>query len=117
MNTLKKLKQIMIKKFKEFINEEISGTEIPQKTQGSYFGPAYGDTVSPNTINKSHTGLTQVPGFKNPGSKNDLTNDLFFQEDYKELYDEFLKLGGSQSDLTGDKDQDISIMLNFLQEK
>jgi hypothetical protein len=73
-----------IKKYIQFINE-ISGTEIPQKAQGSYFGPAYGDTVSPNTINKSHTGLKQIHNFQNPDSKNDLTSDLFFGDDYNSI--------------------------------
>jgi len=104
----------MIKKFKEFINEEVSGTEIPQKTKGSYFGPAYGDTVSPNTINKFHTNLTVVGGFDNVNSKNDLTSDVFTIEDYKELHINYLKAGGSESELTGEKETDISIMSEFL---
>jgi len=105
-----------IKKFLQFINEEISGTEIPQKTQGNYFGPAYGDTVSPNTINKSHTGVNQIKNQKNPRSKNDLTNDLFFGDDYQTILIDYLKAGGSQGDLTGDESNDISTMLNFLKE-
>lgn len=104
----------MIKKFKEFINEEVSGTEIPQKTKGSYFGPAYGDTVSPNTINKFHTNLSVVDGVENTNSKNDLTSDVFTIEDFKELHINYLKAGGSESDLTGEKTTDISIMSEFL---
>jgi hypothetical protein len=104
-----------IKKYIQFINE-ISGTEIPQKAQGSYFGPAYGDTVSPNTINKSHTGLKQIHNFQNPDSKNDLTSDLFFGDDYNSILTEYLKAGGSQADLIGEESEDISIMLNFLKE-
>lgn len=107
----------MIKRFKDFVNEEVSGTEIPQKTKGSYFGPAYGDTVSPNTINKFHTNLTSVDGVENPNSKNDLTSDLFSVDDYKELRINYLKSGGNQSDLTGDKQTDISIMMDFLNNK
>jgi hypothetical protein len=104
----------MIKKFKEFINEEVSGTEIPQKTKGSYFGPAYGDTVSPNTINAFHTSLTNVDGVDNVNSNNDLTSDVFTIEDYKELHINYLKAGGSESELTGEKETDISIMSEFL---
>ena len=104
----------MIKKFKDFINEEVSGTEIPQKTKGSYFGPAYGDTVSPNTINAFHTSLTNVDGVVNKNSNSDLTSDIFTIDDYKDLRIEFLKAGGSESDLTGDKQSDISIMSRFL---
>jgi hypothetical protein len=106
-----------IKNFVQFINEEISGTEIPQKTQGSYFGPAYGDTVSPNTINKSHTDVRQVSGHQNPDSNNNLTSDLFFEDDYKNTYHRFLQAGGSQTDLSGDRDTDLPIMLDFLNER
>ena len=66
----------MIKRFLDFVNEEVSGTEIPQKTKGSYFGPAFGDAESPNTINKFHTHLTSVDGVSNPNSNNDLTSDI-----------------------------------------
>lgn len=107
----------MIKKFKDFITEEVSGTEIPQKTRGSYFGPAYGDTVSPNTINAFHTSVTNVSGVKNKNSNNDLTSDIFTIDDYKDLHVDFLKAGGSESDLTGDKISDISIMSEFLNNK
>lgn len=104
----------MIKTFRQFINEEVSGTEIPQKTKGSYFGPAYGDTVSPNTINAFHTSLTNVDGVNNKNSKNDLTSDIFTIDDYKELHIEYLKAGGKESELSGDKERDISIMSEFL---
>jgi hypothetical protein len=104
----------MIKKFKEFINEEVSGTEIPQKNKGSYFGPAYGDTVSPNTINAFHTSMTSVGGVDNKNSKNDLTSDIFTIDDYKEMRIEYLKAGGKESDLSGDKEVDIPIMSEFL---
>ena len=104
----------MIKKFKEFILEEISGTEIPQKTKGSYFGPAYGDTESPNTISQLNTSLSSSPGSKNPNSKNDLTGELYTIDDYKDLHTNYLKGGGSETELTGEKDVDISIMVNFL---
>lgn len=104
----------MIKKFKEFITEEVSGTEIPQKNKGSYFGPAYGDTVSPNTINTFHTSMTNVDGVSNKNSKNDLTSDIFTIDDYKELRIEYLKAGGQESDLTGEKEVDIPIMSEFL---
>lgn len=104
----------MIKKFQQFINEEVSGTEIPQKNKGSYFGPAYGDTVSPNTINKFHTHLIHSDGAENPNSKNDLTSDLFSIDDYKELHINYLKSGGKESDLSGDKQTDIPIMMDYL---
>lgn len=104
----------MIKKFVDFIKEEVSGTEIPQKTQGSYFGPAFGDWKSPNTINKFHTNLTNVSGVFNKNSKNPLTSDVFTIDDYKDIHVDYLKAGGSESELTGDKQTDISIMMDFL---
>ncbi len=79
----------MIKRFKDFISEEISGTEIPQKNKGSYFGPAYGDSVSPNTINAFHTSMTNVSGVDNKNSKNDLTSDIFTIDDYKDMRIEY----------------------------
>jgi hypothetical protein len=104
----------MIKRFKDFISEEISGTEIPQKNKGSYFGPAYGDSVSPNTINAFHTSMTNVSGVDNKNSKNDLTSDIFTIDDYKDMRIEYLKAGGKESDLSGDKEVDIPIMSEFL---
>lgn len=104
----------MIKKFADFIKEEVSGTEIPQKTKGSYFGPAYGDTVSPNTINAFHTNMTNVSGVHNKNSNNPLTSDIFTIDDYKDIHVDYLKAGGSESELSGDKKMDIAIMINFL---
>lgn len=101
-----------IKKFNQFISEEISGTELVGPV-----GPAYGETRLQNkTINKSHTTLLSVD-IDNPNSKNSLTSDLFSEDDYQEIYGEYLKSGGGQSDLTGDPSDDIEIMLNFLEEK
>ena len=101
-----------IKKFEDFILEEISGTELVGPV-----GPAYGETGTQNkTVNKSHTSLTQAPGQNNPNSTNSLTSDLFFEDDYNNLYNDFLKSGGNKSQLTGEKSEDIRLMLNFLQE-
>jgi hypothetical protein len=103
----------MIKSFSQFIKEEISGTEIPQKTKGSYFGPAYGDAESPNTVNKFHTNVV-ASNSDNPNSNNPLTSNIFSYEDLEELYHNYLKLGGSLSELSGDKSQDIAIMTDYL---
>lgn len=101
-----------IKKFNDFIIEEVSGTELVGPV-----GPAYGETRLQNkTVNQTHTSLTGVTGHKNPNSKNSLTDDLFFEDDYNQIYGDFLKSGGSQSDLTGNKEEDTAYMLNFLQE-
>jgi hypothetical protein len=114
MNTLKNLKLIMvkIKKYKHFISEEVSGTELVGPV-----GPAYGETRLQNkTVNKSHTSVYGTTGHKNPDSKNELTDDLFFEDDYNQIHNNFLKSGGSQSDLTGNREEDTAFMLNFLQE-
>jgi hypothetical protein len=92
-----------IKKFNQFVTEEaISGTEIPTMRNGSYFGPAYGDTVPPKTINKSHTTVAQSD------------NDGFYTEDeYNELRTAFLKSGGLTSELPSDgfSKENIDFML------
>lgn len=101
-----------IKKFINFISEEISGTELVGPV-----GPAYGETRLQNkTVNKSHTSVIKS-AVSNPDSKNSLTDDLFFEDDYNSIFNEYLKSGGSQNELTGNKEEDISTMINFLQEK
>ena len=101
-----------IKSFVQF-NEEISGTELVGPV-----GPAYGETGLQNkNLNKSHTSLLGVLDRTNPESKNSLTSDLFFQDDYNEIFNNFLKSGGDQSQLLGNREDDIAIMLDFLQEK
>jgi hypothetical protein len=101
-----------IKKFINFISEEISGTELVGPV-----GPAYGETRLQNkTVNKSHTSVIKSD-VSNPDSKNSLTDDLFFEDDYNTIFNEYLKSGGSQTELTGNKEEDISTMINFLQEK
>ncbi len=97
----------MIKRFKEFIKEEISGTEIPENPNFSYFGAAYGTTKSPNTINLHNTKVVS----------------LHTEDEYNDLYIRFLGAGGSLSDLidysggTGFSKENITFMLDFLQEK
>lgn len=100
-----------IKRFSQFITEEISGTELVGPV-----GPAYGETRLQNkTVNKSHTSTISAKA-ENPSSKNPLTSGLFFEDDYQEIYGEYLKAGGNQSELTGEKSNDIEIMLNFLRQ-
>lgn len=100
----------MIKKWKEF-NEEISGTELVGKMGGM---PAYGDTVLPNTINKHHTNVNLAPGVENPNSKNDLTSDIFSDDEWEQLLNDFLKAGGQINELTGDRASDIKFIMNFI---
>lgn len=104
-----------IKSFSQFILEEVSGTEIPNGPGGS-FGPAFGETRLQNkTINTKHTTPMRVDGFKNDNSKNSLTNDIFFDDEYLEIYNNYLKSGGSESNLGIDKEENISIMMDYLQ--
>ena len=101
-----------IKKYQNFISEEISGTELVGPV-----GPAYGETRTQNkTVNKSHTSLVGVEDRNNPDSQNDLTSDLFFEDDYNKIFNDYLKSGGDQTQLTGNKQDDIALMLDFLQE-
>jgi hypothetical protein len=101
-----------IKKYQTFISEEISGTELVGP-----IGPAYGETRTQNkTVNKSHTSLVGVEDRNNPDSQNDLTSDLFFEDDYNKIFNDYLKSGGDQTQLTGNKQDDIALMLDFLQE-
>ena len=101
-----------IKKYQNFISEEISGTELVGPV-----GPAYGETRTQNkTVNKSHTSLVEVEDRNNPNSQNSLTSDLFFEDDYNKIFNDYLKSGGDQTQLTGNKQDDIALMLDFLQE-
>jgi hypothetical protein len=103
---------VKIKKYQNFISEEISGTELVGPV-----GPAYGETRTQNkTVNKSHTSLVGVEDRNNPNSQNSLTSDLFFEDDYNKIHNDYLKSGGNQNQLTGNKQDDIAIMLDFLQE-
>lgn len=70
----------MIKKYKDFTTEAISGTEVPTMRNGSYFGPSYGDTESPNTISSDDTTLRYSKLLDRP-----VTLDEF-----NELYDKYL---------------------------
>ncbi len=101
----------MIKSFKQFITEEISGTELVGPV-----GPAYGETRLQNkTVNVRHTTAEYSKNLKNPDSKNQLTDDIFFDDQYSDVYNKYLKSGGSQSELTDDRGANIKIMMDFLQ--
>ena len=100
-----------IKKFNDFLNEEVSGTELV----GHSMGVAYGETGLQNkTISQTDTSLVNVKGSENSSSKNDLTKDLFFEDDYIRLHNDYLKSGGLESDLTGDYEQDLGTIMDFL---
>jgi len=100
-----------IKRWKEF-KESISGTELVGK-----IGPAYGDTVLPNTINRHHTNVNVSPGVVNPNSKNDLTSDIFSDDEWEQLLNDYLKAGGNINELTGDRTSDIKFITDFINNK
>jgi len=70
----------MIKKFKQFIKEELSGTELVGPV-----GPNYGETRLQNkTINSNDTDVIFC----------DIDNKFYNIDDYIELYNNYLKSGG-----------------------
>lgn len=71
---------IMIKKFKDFITEELSGTELVGPV-----GPAYGETRLQNKTISSHD--TNVIFCE-------IDSKFYTEDDYNELYNNYLKDGG-----------------------
>jgi hypothetical protein len=66
----------MIKKFKDFLKEELSGTELVGQ-----IGPAYGDTRTQNKTINSHDTNTIFC---------DLNNKIYTEDDYNNLYNDYL---------------------------
>ena len=70
----------MIKRYKDFIKEEVSGTELIGP-----IGPSYGETGLQNkTINSHDTNIIFC----------DLDSKFYNIDDYNELYNNYLKGGG-----------------------
>lgn len=104
----------MIKKFHQFIKEEVSGTELVGNVS---MGPGYGDvSLKNNTISKKHTSAEYSNGLNNPDSNNPLTNNIFFDDQYSDVYNRYLKNGGSHSELTNDRGFNMKIMVDFLRD-
>lgn len=88
-----------IKKFWDFINE-VSGTELVGPV-----GPVYGDTTLPNkTISTHDTNIIY----------SDLDDKLYTEDDYINLYNEYLKSGGKPLD-DGFSKNNIDLILSYLQ--
>ena len=69
-----------IKLYKDFISEEISGTELVGP-----IGPAYGETSLQNkTVSDRHTTLVF----------SEIDNKFYTIDDYEDLYQNYLKSGG-----------------------
>lgn len=91
---------MVIKKFSQFINEEISGTELVGPV-----GPAYGETrIQNKTISTHHTKVIEGVDGK-----------FYTEDEFNNLYNEYLKFGGRP--LMGFTKENIDFMLDFLQEK
>lgn len=89
----------MIKKFKDFINEEISGTELVGP-----IGPAYGETrIQNKTISPHQTNVIL----------SDINGKFYTEDEYNDLYQEYLKVGGEP--LSGFSKENIEKMLFFLE--
>lgn len=84
---------MMIKKFKDFINEEaISGTEYGI---GKSFGPGSPDSSIPNTINYNDTS-TILASDNKFYTKDDFMNSIQdFRSNFPTQYQEYLKNGGT----------------------
>ena len=75
---------MMIKTFSQFINEEVSGTELVGPV-----GPAYGETRLQNKTVTSHdTNVIYC----------DLDSKFYTIDDYNNIYQEYLKRGGKPLD-------------------
>jgi hypothetical protein len=85
----------MIKNFKEFIINEISGTELVGN-----FGPAYGQTGLQNkTLDGSDTAVIYC----------DLDGNFYTHDTYNDIYNNYLKMGGKP--LNGFSLKNIEIIL------
>ena len=83
--------------FKKF--NEVNGTELV-----GHMGPAYGDTKLTNTtINKNDTTVIF----------SDLDGNFYTQDEYYQLYNNYLKEGGSP--LEGFTKENIDKILTFIQ--
>jgi hypothetical protein len=90
----------VIKKWIDFISEEVSGTELVGP-----IGPAYGETnIRNKTISTSHT--TVIEG---------MDGKLYTEDMWNSLYNDYLKIGGSP--LNGFNKENIDLVLYFLQGK
>ncbi len=89
----------MILKFKAY--NEVSGTELVGK-----IGPGYGD-VDPknNTISRMHTDIFSSDG------------ELLSWDQYQEYINDFLKNGGIINQLTGNIENDVFYIKNFIENK
>ena len=91
-----------IKKFKKYC-ESISGTELINV--GGVVGPGYGEQDLPVTLSKNDTELVY----------SDITDRIYSNDDYDELYNEYLKKGGSP--LNGFNKENLDKVLLLISDK
>ena len=75
-------------KYLKTFKESISGTEVIEP-----FGPAYGRPHLPFTGSKRNMDLESSPFRKK--SNNELTDDIYTIDDFNDLYQDYLKKGGT----------------------
>ncbi len=99
MNILKRLKKKMkIKKFTDFISEEISGTELVGPV-----GPAFGETRLQNKTVDFHDTNVILSG---------IDNKFYTIDEYNDVYNQYLSKGGKPLD--GFSRENLQIVLDFL---
>lgn len=89
----------MIKKFKDFITEAISGTELVGPV-----GPAYGETRLQNkTLTSLDTDIIYC----------ELDGNIYTRDEYNDIYQEYLKNNGKP--LIGFSKENLDIIVDYLQ--
>lgn len=91
----------MIKRFKEFIVNEVSGTELVGPV-----GPAYGETGLANkTIDGHDTNVLFC----------ELDGNFYTIDEYNDIYNDYLKVGGEP--LHGFSRRNIETIIQFMQQQ
>ena len=85
-----------IKKFKKYF-ESISGTELINV--GGVVGPGYGEEQLPITMTKGDTEILY----------SDITDEFYTQNDYEQLYQDYLKKNGKPLDGFNKKNLDTIV--------
>lgn len=93
----------MIKKFWQFVKEEVSGTELPTGPGGS-FGPAFGETRLQNkTVDFHDTNVIL----------SEVDNKFYTIDEFNDLYNDYLKNGGKEDLSDFNKENLDKILFNL----
>lgn len=91
----------MIKKYVDFIKEEVSGTEMVGPV-----GPAYGETRLQNkTINSFDTNVIY----------SEIGGRIYTMDEYNQMYQDYLKAGGDPLD--GFSEENLDTIVSFFNDK